>query len=238
MRYKKMSTIGTLLAVLMLAIAVAVLPVGAVPTGDGSVGTNTSYTGTASSDTAQGGNITVVDFDTIDSQTSQWQGYYGTVTGEIVLSNSGGAKLFNWTWTTSNGGEVFAARSEMAYADWTALVTVTGAPTEINNDFSMTGSDTATGLFDTESSAIIVAGDNIGAKSVAAAMTNNNTGSQVWETIALASSATPSAVTDYVFAGVIDKGGEAFDGTTKDFQMIVPVEDDTTPTYYFYVELT
>lgn len=236
---KKIRTISTLLAVLMLAVAVAVLPAAALPTGETdktTVGSPSTFTPTAGSAAARGGNITDVTFASVLTATSKWQGYYGNVSGNIFLGTATGDKMFNWA--ASTAGEVFATQdSSMSIAEWEALTARTA--TNIDTDFTFTGSDTdsAANTFTVDPSAIVVAGRSIDGGAATAAKTYNSSDIATWTTIALAGST--SAEANYVFAGVISNDGQAYDGSTKDFQMIVPENEATgTETYYFYVELT
>lgn len=237
---KKIRTISTLLAVLMLAVVVMVLPAAAVPTGDESTttaGTPSTYTPTAEGVAARGGNITDVTFTNALTATSKWQGYYGNVSGSIFLGTTSGDKMFSWAVSTA-AGEVFATQdSSMDITEWEGLAARTGA--NIDTDFTFTAGDldSGTNTFTVDPSAIVVAGRSIDGSANTAAKTYNATDIPTWTTIALAGSSPAEA--NYVFAGVISNDGEAYDGTSKDFQMIVPENAATgTETYYFYVELT
>jgi hypothetical protein len=228
-----------LAAIIVSAVFAMAMPaiVRAGPVGGGSVGANTTYTGTVASDTARGGNITTVDFSGITSQTSKWQGYLGTVSGSIVLASSGGDKMYEWTWLTGKGGEVFATRNNpMTYTDWTTLAARTGPQIDTDFGFDSTVSDNATILFNQTASAINVSGTTITGGASMAAKTFNNAGALTWVTNAYSIGGS-TTMNDYVFAGMISNGGTAYDGNTVDYQMIVPVETVANPTYYFYVEL-
>jgi len=166
-----------------------------------------------------------------------WQGYDGNVSGAIFLGTASSDRMYQWS-VSSMAGEVFVTQdSSVTLTEWEALQARAGA--DIDTDFSFTAgdSDSATNTFDTNPSAIIVAGQSIDGGANTAAMTYNASNTSTWTTIALAGSSPAEA--NYVFVGVISNDGEAYDGTTKDFQMIVPENEATgTETYYFYVELT
>lgn len=55
---------------------------------------------------AYGGNITALNIDAI-SQTRLWQGYFGNISGEIVLDDANNNTFFNWTMVEPRG-EVYA----------------------------------------------------------------------------------------------------------------------------------
>ncbi len=233
-----MKRIISLIASLMLIAIFTVFMAGAVPTGWTPVNvTNATFSNTSGSMAARGGNITNVDFTNVLSQTSKWQGYYGNVTGEIILGTSSTAKIYNWTVSTI-AGEVFATQaSTMNYTAWEDLGARTGSQIDTDFNFVAADSDSATNTFKRTPAAFNVSGKLISATANSAAKTFNATGVETWWTIALARSS--AAESNYVFAGVISNDGQAFDGTTKDFQMVVPENENTgVDTYYFYVELT
>ena len=233
---KKIGIIGTLLALMTLMAVMAVVPAVADPVNASSaVNSNTSYapSDSAGSSAATGGNITQIDL-SVSTSTSKWQGYYGNVSGGITLANSDNSKKM-YAWTNSIAGEVFATQDDnMNTSKWTGLTNRTGA--NIDTNFSLgSASDNATNTFVNESSSITVAGTPYGGIGNSSVMTYNSSNAPTWETIALANSTSP-AEANYVFVGVINDDGEAYNGANADFQMIVPVSG--SPTYYFYVELT
>lgn len=232
-------TVAIMLAALMLVAVIAIAPASARPIGntsDTTVGTAGTFTATPGSGAALGGNITDVSFVDVLTVTSKWQAYYGNVTGSIMLGSSVSDKMFSWSVGTM-AGEVFATQDvSMTIAKWEAL-TARNA-TQIDTDFSFTAgdSDSAANSFDANPDAIVVAGRSIDGAANTAVQTYNGTETATWTTIALSPDSTEA---NYVFAGVIISDGEAYDDTTKDFQMIVPENEATgTETYYFYVELT
>ncbi len=233
-----MKKLISLFASLMLLSILVVIQAGAVPTGWTPTNvSNATFANTSGSMAARGGNITNVDFTNVLTQTSKWQGYYGNVTGEIMLGTTSTAKMYNWTLNTI-AGEVFATQaSTMNFTAWEDLNARTGA--QIDTDFGFTGddSDNASETFTSDPPMINVSGRQINGGANTAAKTFNATGAATWWTIALAR--TSAAESNYVFAGVISNDGEAYDNTTKDFQMIVPENENAgVDTYYFYVELT
>ncbi|MCX9010614.1 MAG: hypothetical protein OIN66_05760 [Candidatus Methanoperedens sp.] len=227
-----------LLAIWMLLTFLIVLPAGAVPAGQTPTNnSNTTYNPSAGSAPARGGNITNIDFINTLTQTSKWQAYYGNVTGKIILGNSSSGSMFNWTVSTLSGAVYATQQSVMNFTAWDNLAARTGA--NIDSDFSFTAgnSDSATNTFTGDPAALIVNGKSINGGSNTGTRTYNLARSPTWWTVALADSTAPSEG-NYVFAGILSPAGEAFDGTQKDFQMIVPENEASgTETYYFYVEL-
>ena len=240
---RKIGIIGTLLALMTLMAVFAVVPAWAADPVNATTTTesNTSYSGASSagSAVAKGGNITEVTV-TVASQTSKWQGYYGDVSGGVQLAGSGGTTIM-YSWTSDPVGEVYATQdSDVNATEWDALTNQSGAFIDANfTGFTASDADSATNTFVNTSSEIIVGSTTIDAGKVKSAVkTRASNGTATWETIALGPT-TASSESDFVFAAIIrgSSSNDAYDGTTKDFQMIVPVQDTPAP-YYFYVELT
>lgn len=215
----------------MLSGIVSAEPTGQTPT----VGTPATYDPAAGSATAKGGNITNITFSNMLTSTNKWQGYYGNVSGSIILGTAAGDKMFEWPVSTM-AGQVFASQdTDVNFTEWVALQNRTGAQIDTDFGFTAADSDSATKTFNDDPSAIVVAGRSIDGVANTSAKTYNAADAETWWTIALAGSSPAEA--NYVFAGIISNDGNAYDGTTKDFQMIVPV-NAAPETYYFYVELT
>jgi len=197
------------------------------------------YQGVGATDTARGGFITDINLDVVQ-RTAKWQGYYGNVSGDIRLTDSAGNIMYKWTWDVSLGGEVLAT-TNTSIPPWESLDTNnTAAFTEMITSlwgWDASQSDNATNTLNTAVT-ITIAGDSSLVMNATTADMLLLTG-QGWRSGAIAT-LNPTAKAHYVFVGLIMKGKTAFDGTTKDFQMIVPVGDvpSATETYYFYVELT
>ena len=236
---RKIGIIGTVLVAMTLMSMLAVVPAWAAadPTNaTASTVANETYSGasTAGSASAKGGNITEVNVG-VNSQTTKWQGFYGNVSGGISLKNSGAISMYDWSGTVA--GEVYATQdSAVNTSEWAALVNKTGADIDSVYFPSVSAVDNATNTF-TEGSftPFNVSGRTIATNASSSVKTLGGPG---WETIALGNTTTTTK-TQFVFASIIrgDSTGDAYDGTTKDFQMLVPVETGTE-TYYFYVELT
>ena len=238
---KKIGIIGTLLAVMALMALIAVVPAGAADPTNATASTvsNASYSdaSVAQSAVAEGGNITEVTVG-VSLQTNKWQGYYGTITSGFSLKNSGGTSMYDWSGTTV-AGEVYATQdSDVTAAEWAALEGKTGANVDTAFIFTGTDADSAANTFNLEPAANVTVGNNnVTAVNDSEVKTKNNAGTAIWETIALGpSSVAAGEYSKMVFAGVIIDGGNAYDNSAKDFQMIVPVQSSPAP-YYFYVEL-
>ncbi|MCK4670721.1 MAG: hypothetical protein KAT43_05970 [Nanoarchaeota archaeon] len=197
--------------------------------------THETYTGTGGTTNATGGYIANRDL-LVQSQTNNWQGYYGQVTGNISLADASGDVMYAWTSVTIEG-EVFASKS--ASVIWTSIAAYdalgfagncTAPGTEAG-----TGSDRVNNTFTGSTGPrqnTDIADQTITANSACATETyvNGAQAANIWEEYILTDG------TNWVWATEINDSGTAFDGATEDFQLIVPA-NTTTLTYYLYVEL-
>ena len=179
---------------------------------------------------AEGGYVTGLNISG-DSQTTKWQGYFGNVTGTIVLMDGNNNSMFNWTVTSPNGGEVLACNDTSA-PTWSSLVAGTADNLDTACGFNSSDNDKAASTFNQTPSTVTVAGKTISAVS---ALTLPNT----FETYLLNDNNDTATWSDYVFAAGIHNDVTGYDGSTHDYQMLVPETEGTgTTTYYFYMELS
>ena len=235
---KKMNTqkkcTGIILAAIMVAsiFAMGVTMVSAVDPSGADVAVNvtksTKPAGSAGTNTADGGYITGLNL-SANTQTAKWQGYYGNVSGGIVLRDGDSDSMYEWS-VSAPAGEVLACSGTPT---WSGLVVATVANLDTACSFG-TDADNAANTFNDGTGQVVVAGLTIG--SVYRAQTegtgpyytyllNYNSNSQVW--------------TDFVFVAPINNDATNFKSTHSDYQMIVPETEAsaTTTSYNFYLEL-
>jgi len=238
-----MSTIG--IAVIVVALVAAFTGiVSADPDGtDVSTGTaaSTWVANSAESDAAGGGYITGIDL-TVEGSTAKWQGYYGDIASTIVLEDGSGNQMYDWGAVTTLSGEVFATTADSAPL-WANVNSVdatelAAATIGINGLWGWEDTaDDADATFDTLGT-ITVAGTTI-SDTVATATDKILPASQGWQTLVIADAAPVVTKADYIFVGLIQDGATGYNTVAADYQLIVPTPDDeTSETYYFYVELT
>jgi len=195
--------------------------------------------------TAIGGYVTEINI-TISQQTTKWQGYYGNVSGGIVLMDATGNSMFNWD-IDEPTGEVYATPLG-TLPDWTNYnntVNTTKVSVAFDLGTSVTGvADNATDTFNaTAHTEFYLAGMRIPGSIGPCATTRDGSGASTWETVLLTDGDAGTAMTDFLFIGLIQESGTSFKGATDpcDYQMIVPDDpndDGAATTYYFYVEVT
>ncbi len=220
--------------VAMLVLIVGSLTVYAIaPASNVNWISDTSYTpGAASaSDVTEGGNITVLNITGDQQSTERWAGYLGNVSSasRIILANSDASSIFyNWTWDSSQGGEVCAG-TDTSYT-WASLAAAVD-----------TNIDTAWGFGDVSDDAEATFDDgnkNFEIGGVTSTAPSADTGqSDGYYTIALTDNAGGTSETDFIFCTNITSGGTGYDGSTVDYEVIVPTSYGATETYYFYLEM-
>jgi len=190
--------------------------------------------------TANAGNVTGLDIH-ITWTTQSWQGYFGNVSGTIVLDDSGNKSMYAWQ-DASPLGEIYAVRSSgsVGWADISCadLSEVISEETALN--IAPSAKDGINETFNKSSAADFYIGSkhfSSGScpfsqflfENDAAAVSNN------FEEIILNDGSM------MVYASILNQDKTGFDSSAHDFQMLVPEDGhngDTTPTnYYFYVEI-
>jgi hypothetical protein len=183
---------------------------------------------------AQAGNVTQLNIDQT-RLTEIWQGFYGNVSGRIVLENAGSATFYDWQ-SAAITGEVYATRGQVANwatinctnsTYWDLEETALNIPTAATDGINETFNATAHPSF------------AVGAKTFGANVcpsTRPYTSGGLpgnYYNILLNSNAT-----NVVYTSILADNSVGFDGSNVDFEILVPTDKLTgLSTYYFYVEL-
>jgi hypothetical protein len=222
----------------LLTAAISAIPEGAT------VAVGSPQTKNASSPqsvTADGGNITEVNI-TVTTQTQAWQGFWGEVSGTLVLQDAAAFNFFSWNFSNISG-EVYASRDNA----------VAFANINPNNNCSidnvLTGfgqTDSVNNTFINNSNRFIAVGSvQINASTACAvhSYVNNTAQSSFFQTIILtddANNATNASVggNTSVYATPIDGDQAGYNTDLHDYQLLVPVNRTAgVNTYFFYAEL-
>jgi hypothetical protein len=231
MRYNTIRILFVAMMAIMMAFSAVAAPSGADLTpGASSRGTNPSVV-TAE---AQAGNVTQLDIDQTRI-TDIWQGFYGNVAGEIVLENSAGDNFYNWSYVDMQG-QIYASR--LTIADWSGVACSSSAQISTEEtalDIPATATD---GINETfrflNHTGFDVGAVPITANTCPSTRPYNSTG-QAGDFYNLLLN---SDATNIVYTAVLANNADGFDGTTVDFEILVPTDRSTgLATYYFYVEL-
>ncbi len=183
---------------------------------------------------AQAGNVTELSLHGL-SVTRHWQGFYGNITGEIVLADSSGNNFYDWNVSVPTG-QVYASRNDAVSWDTILCPDVTDIsdeaaalgqspddPDSVNNTFT-----------NTDHPAFEVGGQAItGCPTTQAYNASGEQGNAFWQVLLKAGD-------DMVYTTIIEDTSPAgFDGLPWHFQLLVGEDGtDENPTpYYFYLEL-
>ncbi len=233
-----------LFGILLIGI-LATWTVMAVPTGPSDINyiTSSRYSVNAASNvSAIAGNTTELNFVT-NSITNTWQGYYGNISGNILLGDSNNNTLYNWS-TASPNGEIYATTGSLP--NWTSIRCAN--QTEIDDEDAALGvnqttdQDSVNRTFqNTTTLDVFYVGTqviNSSAQNCYAVNLNDETGSSStdFQEVILHDNAS-----SLVYTALIKQNSNGFDGNTHDFEMLVGEDghngDNNPTTYYFYVEL-
>jgi len=239
-----------LLLLILLVMAAGAL---AAPTGPEQLNTLSSSRramGSAASVQAQAGNVSELSINTT-TITSGWQGYYGNVTGTIVLDDALNNTMYSWDLADPEG-EIYATRDTDG-VDWGSGNIICADISKIESEetslnFNEGGRQSKDGINETFSfnthPAFSVSANSFAANDcgfTVSTYVNDAPGVRSFNETLLYSNSDASLI----YAALIFPGGsDGFKTGTDghDFQMLVAEDGhgaDTSPTnYYFYVELS
>jgi hypothetical protein len=199
---------------------------------------------------AQAGNVTELRINTT-TVTQGWQGYYGNVTGTIVLDDALNNSMYTWDLADPEG-EIYATRDNNG-VNWAATNIICANITTINAEetalnFNLGASQSKDGINETFSFNTHPA-FNVSAKGFNTNACNFTVSTYVNDTSVVRSfnETLLYSISDnnLIYAALIFPGGTygfKTDSSKYDFQMLVAEDGhsgDTNPTdYYFYVELS
>jgi hypothetical protein len=186
---------------------------------------------------AEAGNVTELMINGT-AVTTSWQGFYGNVSGTLILGDADGNKFYEWGNMTSPSGEVYASRSNSVTwasvncsdaaavsTEETALGQAASDPDSVTNTFTVTNHPS-----------FFVGSTNVsGCYSTQAYNSSGEKGTGFWQVLL-------GDGVDTVYTTILDESPQTgFNGNPWDFQLLVgengkPGNETTTP-YYFYVEL-
>ena len=185
---------------------------------------------------AQAGNVTELSINA-RSISRFWAGYYGNISGTIVLANANNNSLYEWN-ATNPQGEIYASRNDslqwvsVGCADETMI-------SQEESDMNMGTSPERINLtFQYQSHPEFFVGSNqINSNTCRSTNLYNSTGFQTESFFQVLLMEGSSAI----YTTILSPETIGFDGNTYDFQMIVPEDgsdgNTDTTTYYFYVEI-
>jgi len=188
----------------------------------------------AGSDSAEGGTINELNV-SATSQSAHWQGYYGQVSGSIVLA-SGSSNLYSWTLDTLRG-ELYATTNS-GTPDW-ASVSCASSGQIGSADTAVFGSaPTSDSIADTYEGGTHSALD-VGTVAISADSCNTLDTGGSFENLLL-NDGSAGAATSMLYVGILQDDQTLFDGSTGDYELLVPEDQSgnaASTTYQLWAEI-
>ncbi len=240
------------MALLMLSIALLFMRVVAEPLGANATVIGNSERGALSNVTvginATAGNVTELLLNG-DQVTKYWQGFFGNVSGDIVLGNGAGQSLYRWASGTING-EIYASRNatriswaDVGCANWSQVKNEDA----FINASSIDDTDSVNHTFNYTSHPSF----QIGSRSISGCRSTPVNGSSAltngyWNALLVDNQTAVMEDDIVIYTAIIDTDQIGFNGNVYDFQIIVGENGNGTEffpngqptTYYFYVEIS
>lgn len=195
--------------------------------------TRYNATVTPSAINAQAGNVTELEINAT-AVTTSWQGYYGNVTGTLILADSAGNNFYDWNVSTPSG-EVYASRSNAV--TWSSIACASNANVSVEETYLGQTTDDPDSVNNTFSG--IAPDFDVGSVSLSGCYGTNaydDTGAQTTDFHQALLSDGPNIVYSTLLNSSV-----GFNSQTWDFQLLVgengKVGNEAATPYYFYVEL-
>ena len=218
-------SIGIFAILLVIGFAFAIQPVG-----NWTLGFTGHYTPNATGNfTTSGGNVSNINLSS-NISTNKWTGFWGNVSGGILLSPGAGlGNLYSWTWSPTNGGEVCAVASPYGF-NWANIASVAASAIDTAWSFGA-ASDNATNTL-TSTCSITVGGVSITGTAA------NTTGLGNFRTCAV-DDGTTTTKGNFAFCVDINSSGTLFNNQSGNYELMAPTNKTTgsTETYSFWMEL-
>ncbi len=215
---------------ILLSLLFAVGLVFAIQPAEGwNVGAIGKYTQTGQANvTTEGGNVTNLNLSS-NISTEKWAGYWGNVSGGIVLS-PGASMFYTWAWNPSDGGEVCAVAAPSGFA-WSTLQAIAGSVIDGAWGFDPLETDSGQNTFTSLCNVDIAGQTVIGSD-------GTTTGGGTFETCLIGDGG-GIAKNHVAFCVNITQAGNLFNGLTGDYELMAATNETagTTEMHYFWLEL-
>jgi hypothetical protein len=221
--------------VVLVSFASAATPVS--PT-NMTVGTSArgNITGTSQNTSAEAGNVTRLDIEAYQL-TKSWQGYYGNVTGKILLSDGSNNRMYDWNFTSPTG-QVYASRNSTV--DWSTMNCSTAGQITLETTAlgqTATDADSVANTFTSTSHPDFTIGTNTisGCKSTTLFNASGAQSTFFWNVLL------SDSVNRTVYSSILNNTA-GFQGSNINFELLVGEDGhgsaaNTVTTYYFFVQL-
>ena len=231
--------VGAIFAIFALFVGLA----GAAPVNPNTLSVLSSSKGNVSSTlknaSAEAGNVSELSF-VANSITNAWQGYFGNISGQIILADSLGNNFYTWN-NSLPRGEIFASRNSSPA--WATINCTNSTGLTNENAFldkQPTDADSVNLTFSSTSHPAFSVGSVPLANcfSTQAYGTSGPSGQDFWNVLL----SDADGAGNIVYTTMINKSATGFRNTATDFELLVgengnATEAASTTTYYFFVEL-
>lgn len=211
-------------AVFLLTFALASAAPGGASTSTGASETNAGTS--VSTVNIEGGNVTYVDVNS-DVVTGRWAGFFGNVSGSIILADTAGSNFYQWTVSNMTGAAVYAASASIS--DWSGANIVPLTESNTPAFLQTAATDNFNNTF-AANEAFVSASLNEAATPYTTTYNSSGVAGNL-KTYALYS----TADTADIWAGLAVNDADGFNAATVDYQILVPAQSSTS--YSFYLEL-
>ena len=234
-----------MLFILLFVLAFSLIDIKALPSGVGGINVLSSSRygiNGGSNMTALAGNVTEL-YVSANGITQTWQGYFGNVSGKIVLGDANNNTFYDWN-AANPVGEIYATRSSST-PTWSSIKCAN--VTNVNAEDAALGTNQSvaadsvnnTFLNTTTFNSFYVGSIYIDSTSGCYATKMYNASQQ--KSSSDFAEVLLSDNTNLVYTAIIDHGATGFDSRTHDFEMLVGENghngDIAVTPYYFYLEL-
>ncbi|MBD3389541.1 hypothetical protein GF415_01135 [Candidatus Micrarchaeota archaeon] len=181
--------------------------------------------------TTEGGNVSSVNLDS-NSSTERWAGFYGNVSGNLVLAEeTSSVFMYDWQWNPSNGGEICISTNSSLSMFFIAAAT--GAEIDSAWSFSPSVSDSGTNTFNLTNCSMDIGGADLHGADHADTGPAGGFSTCAFKTV----SGLPAKEEMIFCVNVTD--GTLYDGNPGNYELIAPTNDapNSYETYYFYASL-
>ncbi len=197
-------------------------------------GSQSSY-----SPSSTGGNVNITaggtkeaNFSSIGS-TSKWAGFYGNIKGFVILADAGENQFLNWTISDPSGSYLYASTASSltwpSGGTWTAA-DADDAPAYVRSN----AADNYNNTFKYLAATAVSTPEYTIPQYTNESRSFSSTGT---ESTTLITYALVDDGSNFVLASPITNDASGYDGSTVDYQMVVPVDGTNTGVYYFWLEL-
>lgn len=182
--------------------------------------------------TAEDGNITILNINQ-DSITDTWQGFYGNVTGQIVLESATGNNFYDWNYANISG-EIYAARRTIS--SWSTINCTNRTYWETEETSLGIELASVQGVNETYSSTthptFATASRTMTGCQATRPYNSTELSSTFWNVLLSVDSTT------VVYTALLADSEDNYVNGRSDYEILVPVNRSTgTARYFFYAEL-